>query len=64
MNLAPKFVTNHSGERSDVILSSSDFESLMQDPVDLAAIADRRSEPTIPHEDFLSQLKADGIIPN
>jgi len=64
MNFAPKFVTNDTGERTDVILSISDFESLMEDLADLAAIADRRSETTIPHEDFLSQLKADGIIPN
>ena len=64
MNFTPKFVTNDTGERTDVILSIGDFESLMEDLADLAAIADRRSEPTIPHEDFLSQLKADGIIPN
>lgn len=70
MNLAPKFVTNNSGERTDVILSIADYESLLEDLSDLsdlaaiAAIADRRGEPTIPHDEFLAQLKADGILPN
>jgi hypothetical protein len=64
MKLAPRFVTNDSGERTDVILSLGDYESLMEDLSDLASIADRRGEPTIPHEEFLAQLKADGILPN
>lgn len=64
MNLAPKFVTNNSGERTDVILSIADYESLLEDLSDLAAIADRRGEPTVPHDEFLAQLKNDGILPN
>ena len=51
-------MTNYSGERTDVILSLGDYESLMEDLSDLASIADRRGEPTIPHEEFLAQLKA------
>lgn len=64
MNLAPKFVTNNSGERTDVILSIADYESLLEDLSDLAAIADRRDEPTISHDEFLALLNKDGILPN
>lgn len=64
MKLAPKLVTNDSGERTDVILPIVDYESLLEDLSDLTAIADRRGEPTIPHEEFLTQLKSNGILPN
>ncbi len=29
---------------------------------DLAAVAERRDEPTIPHEQFVSELKRDGLL--
>ena len=31
---------------------------------DYAVIADRRKEPTISHEQFVSELKQDGILPS
>ena len=40
----------------------ADYENLLEDLHDLAAIADRRSEPTIPHEEFLKQLRSDGLL--
>ena len=40
----------------------SDYQSLMEDIEDLAACVERRREGTISHEDFLRELKEDGII--
>ena len=40
----------------------SDYQSLIEDVEDLAACAERRREGTISHEDFLRELKEDGII--
>ena len=62
MNLAPKYVTDSKGKRTEVILSIESYESLIEDIYDLAGIADRRSEDTIPHKDFIAELKKDGIL--
>jgi len=64
MKLAPKYVTNESGERTEVILSLASYEALLEDLSDLAAIADRRSEPTISHSQLIADLKSDGLLPN
>jgi len=44
--------------------SASDlrYEKLLEDLDDLAVVAERRDEPTIPHEQFVSELKRDGLL--
>ncbi len=37
-------------------------KALAEDFSDLAVIAERRNEPTIPHAEFLRELKKDGIL--
>ena len=59
-----QYITNESGERSSVILSIEDFESLLEDLEDLAIIAERRDELTISHEKLKEDLKKDGLLPN
>lgn len=44
------------GERTAVVLPISDYEKLLEDLEDLAVVAERRGEPTIPHEQFVSEL--------
>jgi len=62
MNLAPKYVTDNEGKRTEVILSLESYENLLEDLSDLAAIADRKNDETIGHEDFINELKSDGIL--
>ncbi len=57
-----QYLTNEKGERTAVVLSLADYEELMEELSDLAAIADRRSESTIPHTEFLEELRQDGIL--
>ena len=57
-----QFVTDETGKRTAVLLPISDYEELLEDLEDLAAIAERRKEPTIPHEQFLEELKRDGLL--
>lgn len=57
-----QYVIDPSGEKTAVILSLGDFEELMEDLEDLAALAERRDEPTISHEDFVAELKRDGLL--
>jgi len=43
-------------ERTAVVLPISDYEKMLEDLDDLAVVAERRDEPTIPHEQFVSEL--------
>jgi hypothetical protein len=64
MNAAVQYLTNEAGEKTGVLLSIADYQRIMEDMEDLADIVDRRDEPSIPHAEFLAQLKKDGLIPN
>ncbi|WP_420632208.1 hypothetical protein [Candidatus Leptofilum sp.] len=57
-----QYITNESGERSSVILSIEDFETLLEDLEDLAVVAERKGEPTISHEILKQELKSDGLL--
>jgi hypothetical protein len=60
--IAVQYVTNQSGEKTAVILPITEFQELIEDLEDLAAVAERREEPTISHEDLIVELKRDGLI--
>ena len=62
MSNGVEFVTDKNGEKSAVVLPIAEYERLMEDLDDLAAIADRRNEPTVPHEQFKAELKKDGLL--
>jgi hypothetical protein len=57
--LEVQYVTNQTGEKTGVIMPIAEFEDLMEDIEDLAAVAERREEPTVAHEDLLVELKRD-----
>lgn len=57
-----QYVTNRDGEKTAVIVPIEDFKELLEDIEDLAAVAERRDEPTISHEELVAELKRDGII--
>ena len=46
-----------------MLLPIEDYERLLEDLKDLAAIAERRGEPTISHEELIAELKRDGLLP-
>ncbi len=62
MKMSPKYVIDDTGKRTAVLLPIENYESLLEDLQDLAAIADRRSEPTVSHANFLAELRADGLL--
>jgi hypothetical protein len=57
-----EYVTNRKGEKTAVIVPIENFEELMEDIEDLAAVAERREEPTISHDQLVAELKQDGLI--
>ena len=60
--LEVQYVTNQTGEKTGVIMPIAEFEELMEDIEDLAAVAERREEPTVSHDELLVELKRDGLI--
>jgi hypothetical protein len=60
--LQPQYVMNESGEKTSVILPIAEFEDLLEDIEDLAAVAERRKEPTISHDELIAELKRNGVI--
>ena len=60
--LEVQYITNQSGEKTAVILSLAKFQDLIEDLEDLTAVAERRDEPTISHDELLDELKQDGLL--
>jgi hypothetical protein len=52
-----EYVTNREGEKTAVIVPIENFYELMEDIEDLAAVAERREEPTISHDQLVAELK-------
>ena len=64
MNDKVQYVTDENGGRTAVLMGIEDYEKLIEDLADLAVAAERRNEPTIPHDKFISDLKKDGLLPD
>ena len=62
MSEALQYLTNETGKKTAVVLPMTDYEKLLEDLDDLAAIAERREEPTIAHEQFKTELRRDGRL--
>ena len=57
-----QYVTNQDGEKTAVIVPYEEFQELLEDLEDLAAVAARRDEPTVSHDEVLAELKRDGLV--
>ena len=62
MSEALQYLTDEAGKKTAVVLPITEYEKLLEDLDDLAAIAERREEPTIPHEQFKGELRRDGLL--
>lgn len=60
--MSVQYLTDDQGERTAVLLPISAYQKLLADLDDLAVIAERRAEPTVGHDQFVSELKRDGIL--
>jgi PHD/YefM family antitoxin component YafN of YafNO toxin-antitoxin module len=59
MNTKPQFITNTEGKKISVILPLADYQELMEDLEDLATIAERKDEVSIPFEAALKEIGYD-----
>lgn len=56
------YMIDDTGQKISVILPVSEFEELLEQLADLAALAERRDEPTVAHAEVIAGLKADGLL--
>lgn len=59
---SPQYITDDKGKRMSVILPVNDYQELLDDLEDLAAVAERRDEKSISHDDVIKHLKASGKL--
>lgn len=57
-----QYIVDEKGERTAVVLPIHEYEELLEDLHDLAVIAERREEPTVPFEELKKKLKKDGLL--
>ncbi len=60
--LKRQYITDNNGVKTSVILSMKDFGELIEDIEDLAFIATLKEEKTIPYEEVIEDLKANGLL--
>lgn len=61
-SLKPQYITNDIGEKTAVIIPMAEFQTLLEDIEDLAAVAERSDEGTIDHVELVAELKQNGIL--
>ena len=62
MNAQPQFITNADGEKISVVLSLADYQELLDDLEDLAAIAERKDEAETPWQQVKEELASNGLL--
>lgn len=62
MSSSVQYLTDAAGEKMAVVLPLAEYERLLEDLADLAAVAERKDEPTIDHDAFMEKLKRDGLL--
>jgi len=62
--LHPEYVTDSEGRKKAVILPIEEYDELLEDLEDLACVAERKDEPTIPHHKVAEDLKNNGYLPH
>jgi|DewCreStandDraft_4_1066084.scaffolds.fasta_scaffold36225_3 PHD/YefM family antitoxin component YafN of YafNO toxin-antitoxin module len=60
--MTTQFLTDQAGNRVAVVLPVEDFDELMEDVSDLAAVAERRNEERTSLEQVKERLIADGLL--
>ena len=57
-----QFITDDAGNKTSVVLPIAEYEELMEDLADLARVAERRDEESVPFKDAAAKLKKGGLV--
>lgn len=60
--LHPQYITDETGKRISVVLPIEEYQELLEDLEDLAALSERSDETPIPHGEVTAGLKRDGLL--
>ncbi|MBT3194341.1 MAG: hypothetical protein HN341_17485 [Verrucomicrobia bacterium] len=60
--LHPQYVTDTAGHQTAVLLPLGEYTGLLEDLDDLATVAERVDEPTVPHAKVVAELRDDGYL--
>jgi hypothetical protein len=62
--LNPQYVTDKKGQKQAVILPIREYQELLDDLQDLAVVAERQDEGTVPHSNVVAELRKNGYLPD
>ena len=62
--MTTQFLTDDRGQKVAVVIPIADYEALMEDVADLAAVAERRDDDRISLAELKEQLASDGLLPS
>jgi hypothetical protein len=57
-----QFITNRTGEKISVILPIAEYEELLDDLKDLAAVAELKTEPTTSLDSIIKKLQSNDLL--
>ncbi|MFO1352039.1 MAG: hypothetical protein U1F68_15725 [Gammaproteobacteria bacterium] len=57
-----QYIIDETGKCVSVVLPVAEYEALLEDLDDLAAVAERHDEDTVEHAELIAKLKADAIL--
>jgi hypothetical protein len=57
-----QYLTDDEGRKTSVVLPIAQYERLLKDLDDLACVAERRDEESVPFEEVVTRLKEDGLV--
>jgi hypothetical protein len=57
-----QYLTDDEGRKTSVVLPIAQYERLLKDLDDLACVAERRDEESVPFEEVVTRLKEDGFV--
>ncbi len=60
--LKPRYVTDETGKKIEVILPIRTFLQLMEDFQDLTVRDKRKNENSVSHQQLLEELRTDGLL--
>ena len=60
--MTPQYLTDDQGQKVAVVIPIANYEELMEDVADLAAVAERRDEEQISFAELKKQLVADRLL--
>jgi len=62
MNMQEQFITDKAGQKVSVILPIHEYEELLADVKDLAAVAELKNETSVSLESVIKKLKANDLL--